>query len=154
MNQAWVETLSLVWVLAAMAGFWVNLYTLKDGKKDRYLAQHHIHKGTRLHVANTNIRRERIRAIVQVLLFVGAIVAINNPPTPPLLEARFILACIFTLMSVFEATNSLVDAKDRKELLVLIDAQQGVTEHDVRNKVYREQAQRAIADMKRQKEER
>lgn len=144
MTPTWVEAISLVWLFVSLVGLCANLYTLKDGKKDRYIAQHHVHKGTRLHVANTNIRRERVRAVIQIALFTFAVVSLNNPAPAALLDARFQMAVLGTFVSLAQMANSLIDAKDRQELLALIDLQQGQTEHQIRNQMFREQAQAAI----------
>lgn len=141
MTSVWLEIVSLLWLGVSLAGLGVNLYTLKDGKKDRYIAQHHIHKGTRLHVANTNIRRERVRAFIQILLFGVAVVSLNNPPPQSLFATRFVMVILGTLISLAQTGNSLVDAKDRIELLDLIDAQQLQSKYQIRNELMKEQAQ-------------
>lgn len=133
-----MSTLALGWVFIAIFGLVVNLFAVADAKVDRYYAQHHLHKGTRLIVANANIRRERTRVFIQIAFCAAGLLSVYRPATEPLQGTRAWIGVAMMLASLLTVFNSFADRQDRKKLLDLIDEQE---DHRRRNDDMRQQAQ-------------
>jgi hypothetical protein len=142
------EVVSGLWILIAASGLVVNLYAVADAKIDRYYAQHHLHKGTRLLVAQANIRRERTRVLIQIAFLAAGILSLINPASDRLEGTRALIGLAMVVASVLTVFNSFADRRDRKSLLKLIDEQQ---EHAERNAEMRRRAKQAL-DRKTQTE--
>lgn len=132
---------AIAWILVAVAGLVVNLFAVGDAKIDRYYAQHHLHKGTRLLVAQANIRRERTRVLVQIAFLAAGLLSLTNPATEAIEGTRAWIGLAMMLASLLTVFNSFADRSDRKKLLRLIDEQD---EHRDRNFQQRAIAQEAM----------
>lgn len=140
-----MNVVSLTWMAIAVIGLGVNLFAVADAKIDRYYAQHHIHKGTRLLVAQANIRRERTRVLIQVAFVMAGVMSFLNPPTEALQGVRAWIGATMVLASLLTVFNSYADRIDRKKLLKLIDEQD---DHRFRNEEQRRIAEEYLAEHK------
>jgi hypothetical protein len=137
------ELVSGLWILVAVSGLIVNLFAVADAKIDRYYAQHHLHKGTRLLVAQSNIRRERTRVLIQIAFAAAGVMSFLHPATDGFEGTRALIGLSMMLASVLTVFNSFADRRDRKTLLKLIDEQQ---EHAERNAEMRRRAHEALGE--------
>lgn len=133
--------LAFAWIGIAAAGLAVNLFAVGDAKIDRYYAQHHLHKGTRLLVAQSNIRRERTRVMVQVAFLAAGVLSLMHPAAERLEGTRVWLGLAMVVASLLTVFNSFADRSDRKKLLKLIEEQE---DHSDRNFEHRVRAQEAM----------
>ena len=119
-----MEYLAMAWTALAGIGLVVNLKALQEAKIDRWYVQHHDHIGTKLMVAQSNIRRERFRVAIQVLFLAAGLVSLMNPPTESLVPTRFWISLSLIAASVMTVIQSFLDGHDRQSLIELIDKQE------------------------------
>lgn len=117
-GQLWVQVLAVSWSFLAVAGFFVNIFSLQDARVDHMTVQKWSHIGTRLIVAKANIRRELIRALKQTIMFIaGTFALFGPPPSDEMVMTRIILSVAYILTTAGIVLNSMWDRHDRRKLL-------------------------------------
>ena len=109
---SWLE---LLWTGIALVALSLSRLNHSEAKKD-IVALAGIRNG-RWRIATGNVRRERIRAVIQVAYVAFGILAGQTPASPNPSLAGLIIALGLTVTSAMLALNSYLDRRDRLYLL-------------------------------------
>lgn len=111
-------------VMLAFAGLVVSFAALHDAKADRWYTQHFAHVGTKFMIANSNIRRERLRASELVMFFVAGCIGLRYPFQESFTGVRSIASACVIIAEVTIIINTVSDRRDRRAINDEIDRQQ------------------------------
>lgn len=118
------QIIALVWCCLSLFGLGVNLYALQDARLDLEYVKRWAHVGTRLIVAQANLRRESVRVVVQaVFLCLGIIAMMSDQPRGEVITTRIAISFGFMFAAVLLVIDSAADRHDRKRVLEEIERQ-------------------------------
>lgn len=129
--SATANWLEVGWALMALVGFLVNAWAINDAVADlRYLEARGLN-GARERVARGNARDETLRAVIQAIFLVIAVVALTTAPTDPdrpITPLGVVLTGGIIGVEIILIAKAFLGRRDRRWIVAYLNRQEGLGE--------------------------